>query len=292
MQENQSSITAENNAAVRASEAMRPPHEQICNDTYAHLFLSDRFADSHNMSDCLSRTMANWEIAVPGVCGSVIARTRFIDDCLANAIENRIEQLVILGAGYDTRALRFGALKEKVKVFEIDHPATQQFKLRQLKKYLWDLKQYVTYIPVNFEEKDFGQELLAHGYDRTMKTFFIWEGVTYYLSAEVVDGTLSFISKNCASGSEIVFDYFSASMAAGTCKLPEALPLSRILNTFGENILFGISPENMAGFLEKHGFKIIQSLAAENYEKAYFKGKSGKGRTVSKLFYFILAMVI
>jgi methyltransferase (TIGR00027 family) len=107
MQENQSSITAENNAAVRAFEAMRPPHEKICNDTYAHLFLSDRFADSHNISDCLSRTLTNWEIAVPGVCGSVIARTRFIDDCLANAIEYRIEQLVILGAGYDTRALRF-----------------------------------------------------------------------------------------------------------------------------------------------------------------------------------------
>lgn len=291
MQENQASSTAENNAAVRAYEAMRPPHEQVCNDTYAHLFLSDRFADSHNISDRLSQTMANWEIVVPGVCGSVIARTRFIDDCLANAIENRIEQLVILGAGYDTRALRFSALKEKVKVFEIDHPATQQFKLRQLKKYLWDLKQYVTYIPVNFEEKDFGQELLAHGYDRTMKTFFIWEGVTYYLPAEVADDTLSFISKNCASGSEIVFDYFPASMAAGTCKLPEALPLGRILNTFGETILFGISPENMAGFLGKHGFKIIQSLAAENYKKAYFKGKSGKGRTVSELFYFVLAVV-
>lgn len=174
MQENQSSITAENNAAVRAFEAMRPPNERICNDTYAHLFLSERFAGSPNIFDCLSQTLDNWEIAVPGVCGSVIARTRFIDDCLAKAIKKQIEQLVILGAGYDTRALRFSALKEKVKVFEIDHPATQQFKLRQLKKYLWDLKQCVTYIPVNFEEKDFGRELFAHGYDRTMKTFFIW----------------------------------------------------------------------------------------------------------------------
>ena len=93
------------------------------------------------------------------------------------------------------------------------------------------------------------------------------------------------------SRSEIVFDYFSASMAAGTCKLPEALPLTQALNTFGEKILFGISPEKITGFLGKHGFKIIQSLAAENYQKAYFKGKAGKGGTVSELFFFMLAMV-
>lgn len=64
----------------------------------------------HCISDCLSRTHNNWEIAVTGVYGSVIARTCIIDDCLANAIENRIEQLVILSAGYDTRALRFSVL--------------------------------------------------------------------------------------------------------------------------------------------------------------------------------------
>jgi len=291
MKENQPSTTAENLAAVRAFEAMRPQREQICSDVYARRFLSDRFTRPHNLMQRLFRVLDGWETVVPGVCGSILARTRFIDDCLANAIENNIGQLVILGAGYDTRALRFEALKEKVKVFEIDHPETQQYKLERLKDFSADLDGYVTYIPIDFEEKDFGKELLSHGYNKELRTFFIWEGVTYYLSEKAVDDTLSFIARNSKVGNEIVFDYFPASIVAGACEVPEAGPLFRILKNFGERIRFGIWPEKIADFLNERGFEIVQNLGSDDYKEAYFKEKTGLGRTVSRLFFFVHATV-
>ncbi len=291
MKDNQPSITAENTAAVRAFEAMRPRHQQVCNDSYAYHFLSDRFTSSSNVPDAISQTLDNWEKTVPGVCGSIIARTRFIDDCLAKAIQNRIEQLVILGAGFDTRALRFAALKQKVNVFEVDHLCTQQHKLERLKCCWPDLGHYVTYIPINFEKNNFGEALLAHGYDRAMRTFYIWEGVSYYLSAKVVDDTLAFVAQNSSLGSEIVFDYFPTSVMQGTCRLPEARPLTHILKQFGEGIHFGISPEKITDFMNKRGFEIVRNLASTDYKQAYFKGKACKDRSVSNLFYFAHAMV-
>ena len=291
MDDKQPSITAENIAAVRAFEAMRPAHERICNDPFASVFLTERLVQGRHRSNGLSKTLAAWESGFPGVCGSIVARTRFIDDCLVSAIENRLEQLVILGAGYDTRALRFKALMKNIRVFEIDHPVTQKYKLDKLNAISPTPVPNVTFISVNFEEENFGPALSVNGYDSARQSFFIWEGVSYYLSAKAVDNTLSFIAGNSAPGSEIVFDYFPATVAQGTCILPEALPLSRALRNFGEKIRFGIIPEEIAGFLETRGFKVIQSLSSEDYKQAYFKARASRNRRVSRLFFFVHASV-
>jgi methyltransferase (TIGR00027 family) len=285
------SITAENTAAVRAFDAMQPPDRQVCHDAYARYFLSDRFTARADPADAISRTLHQWEKIVPGVCGAILARTCFVDECLSRAVNNRIEQLVILGAGYDTRALRFPGLQHKVKVYELDHPATQQYKLERLKRSCPDLANRVIYIPINFEKNHFGRALISHGYDRSKYTFYIWEGVSYYLPARVVDDTLFFIAGNCATGSEIVFDYFPASVVRGTCELPEARPLVRILSQFGEKIRFGISPEKIAGFLHKRGYTIVRNLSGADCRQAYFQGKAGMDATVSDLFNFAHAKV-
>lgn len=294
MEENRASVTAQNSAAVRVFETMRPLQEQICNDFLAFYFLSEeitRMTSPPGLKHTLSEIMNTWEMLVPGVCGSIAARTRFMDDCLEKAIENQVEQLVILGAGYDTRAFRFNALKEKVKVFEIDHPATQESKLQRLKKHRAGCDHFITYIPVNFEKENFGKKLFSHGYEPSMRTFYIWEGVSYYLRPGVVDDTLYFISKNSAAASEIVFDYFPASFVAGTCDLPEAPPLKEILKNFGEKILFGISPQKLDDFLKNRGFDVIRNFSSDTYMKACFKGRAPIGRTFSNLFFFVHARI-
>ena len=290
MKPNQSSTTAENNAMLRLHESMRPDDERICNDPYAAFFLPDGVIDAPDRNEQIQQTIANWETHFPGVSNAIVARTRFIDDCLEAAIVDGIRQLVILGAGYDTRAMRFKALKESVAVFELDHPSTQNKKLERIEKHLKEDRFHVRYISIDFSKEDLAKKLFACGYDETLKTLFIWEGVTYYIPATAVDTTLSFISRHSPSQSSVIFDYFPSAVADGTTDLEEALALREGLRQIGEEIVFGISPDRINEFMQIRGFSVIQNLTGEDYKKAYFKG-ANKNRTASEMFIFVHAKV-
>ncbi|MEJ2041373.1 MAG: SAM-dependent methyltransferase [Desulfosarcinaceae bacterium] len=149
MRPNQSSLTAENNAILRANEFLRPPEERICHDPYALYFLPESIFSADDRNDQIQAAVSRWETHFPGVCNAILARTRFIDDCLEQAISEGIRQLVILGAGYDTRALRFDALRQGMMVFEADHPATQRLKTERIDKYLDVDLANVHFLPVD-----------------------------------------------------------------------------------------------------------------------------------------------
>ena len=126
MKKGRPSATAEGNAALRAAELLRPLDERVCYDPFAKDFLGIRFGIV--VRSRLLTKIALWyaEQIIPGAADSLVVRTRYIDDYLEKCIDDGIEQLVILGAGYDSRAYRFKRLRGKVKVFEVDHPATQK----------------------------------------------------------------------------------------------------------------------------------------------------------------------
>lgn len=290
MKHNQSSITAEHNAVLRAYEYMRPESERICNDPYAVYFLPDRFVSAKGKDDQIHKAISDWETHFPGVCNSIIARTRFIDDCLEEAINAGIRQLVILGAGYDTRALRFEALKDGVMVFELDHPATQRTKLERIKKHVPADLSHVRYIPIDFYADGIDEKLVSNGYDDKLTTLFIWEGVTYYIPASAVDRTLYFIANHSAPKSTVVFDYFPPSVANGTTRLTEARALRDGLKQIGEEILFGIAPDQIIKFMGSRGFTVGKNLSSTAYKKTYFKGVN-KNREVSNMFVFVQAMI-
>ena len=290
MKEEKPSQTAENNAFARASEALKPESERICYDPYAKHFLGAQLRQTYENPLLRNQMLEAWENAVPGVCDAVLARTHFFDDCLENCICRGIEQLVILGAGYDTRAFRFDKLKETVKVFELDHPATQNRKLEKVKHLSVSLPDHVVYIPIHFNHEYFGEKLAKHRYRTDAKTLFIWEGVTYYISPQAVDTTLNFIVANSGEGSSVIFDYFPPSVADGTCGLKEAQRLREGLKNFGEDIVFGIDPEKTAKFLSTRGFYKVNNVTRDIYMPAYFKGKNRK-RTVSEIFMFVHATV-
>ncbi len=215
----------------------------------------------------------------------MLVRTRFIDDCLAEELGRGLRQLVVLGAGYDTRALRFSQLKETVAVFELDHPETQRVKMEKIRRHMGSLPAHVNFTPINFEKESIAEKLLACPYDPSAKTLFIWEGVSYYLPAEAVDRTLSFIGACSGEQSSIVFDYFPPSVAEGTCRLAEAAGLRKGLKHFGEEILFGIRPDGMVRFLENRGFTCVKNEAASDYGRAVIS--AGRGTLpVSGIFFF------
>lgn len=290
MHGNQPSITAENNAALRTLESMRPANERICFDPYAKYFVSDTLQQANNIYSALVERVSDWEKRFPGTCDAVIARTRFIDDCLEVAVEEGLEQLVVLGAGYDTRALRFERLKGNVAVFELDHPATQKTKLKRYRQNLRTIPDHIVFIPVNFEKEEFDQKLFDHGYSSKMKSFFIWEGMTYYVPASAIDKTLSFISDNAPEGSSVVFDYIPPAVANGTSHLMGAVDLRASLKKLGEEFVFGIDPDSIKKFLIKRGFDLVKNLTAKDCRQLYFK-ESNRNRRVSDMFVFAQAKV-
>ena len=290
MQPDHASITAENNALLRTHESLRPEKERICNDTYAAWFLPGRLMDVVDRNQQIRQTVETWENRFPGIVNSILARTRFIDDCLEAAIGEGIRQLVILGAGYDTRVLRFGALRDKVAVFELDHLETQRIKLQRIQAQVGADLPHVRFIPIDFSEDNLGEKLFAQGYDAQLKTFFIWEGVTYYLPGAAVDGTLAFIRRYAGRGSSVVFDYFPPSVAAGTTDLVEARALRDGLQTIGEAIVFGIAPDRIAEFLGQRGFRVTAHLTSTDYQARYFFDVN-RGRRVSDMFIFVQARV-
>lgn len=290
MRADQPSTTAENNAALRAVESMRPADERVFSDPYAALFLTDRLSDVLHSSSFREQLLSRWEQVTPGVCGAVLLRTRFIDDCLVQAMGDGLQQLVILGAGYDARALRFSGLKGSVSVFELDHPATQEVKVERIRHHMGSLPEHVAYIPIEFDKDSLAEKLLDCSYDPAAKTLFIWEGVTYYIPPAAVDRTLSFVAGKSGVGSGIVFDYFPPSVAGGTCPCAEAIGLREGLKRFGEDILFGIPPERIPDFLKDRGF----CCAKNETPGSYWKGRLTKARRempVSGIFHFVYAEV-
>jgi methyltransferase (TIGR00027 family) len=290
MRAKQPSITAENNAAVRAFESMRPAADRICYDPFARYFLADDLVRAEEPVRLLNEMMSRWNLVVPGVCEAILARTRFVDDLLQAAIEEGLPQLVILGAGYDTRALRFDRLKNETAVFELDHPATQQVKQRRLKQNRLRLPYRMRFIPCRFDKEDFTAKLLGGGYDPDRITFFIWEGVTYYLSPADVERTVGFMAKCSRAGSAVVFDYFPPSVIDGACRLQEAVALRQALKLMGEEIKFGIEPETMEDFLSTRGLVLRKNVTSEDAHRSYLKGIDRPAK-VSAMFYFAHATV-
>lgn len=141
-----------------------------------------------------------------GIRFFVAARSRLAEDWLSRAVEERdIRQLVVLGAGFDTFAYRnpFG---DRLKVFEVDHPATQAWKRRRLEEAGIAIPASLTYAPVDFERENLTDQLAAAGLDSQVRTFFTWLGVVPYLTKEAIASTLAQIAKR-PGGAEVVFDY-------------------------------------------------------------------------------------
>ncbi|MFA4860620.1 SAM-dependent methyltransferase [Methanoregula sp.] len=284
------SKTAETIAMVRVGESRRPEDERICYDPYAIRFISQNVLEFATCNPEKYRAfLAQSERLVPGVSNSIIARVRYIDDLVNSSLSDGLEQLVILGAGYDTRAYRIEGLKN-IKIFEVDQPATQKIKVEKIKEIFKSLPSHVTYVSVDIGIDKLDQRLLENGYDRSLKTLFIMEGLFMYLPAGIVDETLSFITHNSGRNSAIVFDYIPESVVDGTCELEAGKNWRKGLMDVGEPFLFGIKEGEIETFLTQRGFSNVQNVTSKDYKTAYFFGKN-EGRVMNSLLSFAYAVV-
>ncbi|MBA4369122.1 MAG: SAM-dependent methyltransferase [Desulfobacterium sp.] len=272
MKKNRSSRTAEIVTAWRAAESLQPEDDRICNDELAGKLIHPVY-QFIGAFDFL-RKLGIWysERMAPGIPGFVIARTRYIDDHLQACIHEGLEQLVILGAGLDSRAYRFQSLATTpVRVFEVDHPATQQVKIQRVLKAIGNIPEHVTYVPIDFDRERLDQKLTATGYSHHKKTFFILEGVVTYLTAEAVDNTLAFVTQNSGPGSSIIMSYiFKSVIDDSQAKDKETRRFRKAVRKRGEPATFGIDEGAVETFLTSRGFTRIVNVSMSSLKERYF----------------------
>lgn len=270
MRKNQSSLTAAGIAIARGVESEKPEDERICYDPYARRFVPG----------WLYATLAFFIRSGyagrrgPGVGEFLLARERYIDDVLEDFIKKGIQQLVILGAGYDSRALKFEELKMGIKVFEVDHPATQTDKINRLRTMLGAIPPHIAFVAVDFNTQALDKRLGESGYDPGLKTLFIWQGVTMYLTSEAVDDTLKFVAHNSGTGSAIVFDYVYRKVLEGEGKHGEISSMRRYRFMTGEGLTFGIEQGSIKAYLNQRGFPKVMDIDANGLRQAYFTNKN------------------
>jgi methyltransferase (TIGR00027 family) len=282
---------AEGIAMQRFAESSKGEDERICYDPYAIHFIRPEiieFGKKH--PEEAKELIENTERLFPGLSSSIMARVRYFDDFLKKSVKDGLEQLVILGAGYDTRAYRIEELKENVNIFEMDHPNTQSFKIEKIKEIFGYIPENVIYVPVDFEKEKIGKKLIENGFIGSKKTLFILEGLVMYIPPESVAETFLFITENSVQGSTVIFDYYPQSVVDGTSKLEVGQNIRNHLIKIGEPLQFGIKEEEIENFLKEFGFSSIENVTSEDYKKAYFQGKNKK-RDVCELLYFAHAVV-
>jgi methyltransferase (TIGR00027 family) len=277
-------------AGVRAAETYLTENERVFQDPYAEYFLGEEERVGLSDLEKLRAGLAMYDQMMPGVNGAIVARIRFIDEYLLDCIKKGLSQLVIIGAGYDTRAYRFTEVKDNLKVFEVDHPVTQQVKISKIKEIFRSLPEHVIYVPVIFGADHLDQKLIENRYNSDLKTLFIVEGLLMYVPPPAVDGLLSFVVNASGAGSSLIADYFIESVIEGTCPLKEAQVLRQFVAGEGAPLQFGIQEGKVEEFFKERGFHSVKNVTSASCKEKYFKNASCD-RAVSPMFNFVHATV-
>jgi methyltransferase (TIGR00027 family) len=212
--------------------------------------------------------MASRERRMPGTLGAFLCRTCYIDDVLRQALAEPVQQVVILGAGFDSRAYRIAGI-EKTRVFEVDLPGLVQAKQDRVTRVLGAVPAHVTYVGIDFDRDDLNETMERAGYRRGAKTLFIWESVTQYITAAAVDGTLRFVTEAPGKGSTIVFTYVRQGLIDGSDASELEQQMASMVARLGSPWIFGIDPAVIERFLTDRGLSFIEEVDAAEYQKRY-----------------------
>jgi len=252
------SITAAWVAAARSFGVLLPENERLADDPYGARF---------TRTTPLFRTPRLARVIFPRrAIVYMQVRTRVIDDAMLAFVREGGRQIVLLGAGFDCRALRFARELANATVFEVDHPATQAKKRAELAH---DVGAKTEYVAWNFERdpmRELPAALAAHGHDARERTLTIWEGVTMYLEPETIDACVATVAEYSAEGSRLVFNF----MTRERVRHPDLVMRvgARVVAAVGEPFRFGFEPRELGAWLAARGFSLdrdagFSELAAE-----------------------------
>ena len=185
-------------------------------------------------------------------------RTKAFDAALLDAVQNGATQVVVLGAGFDSRAYRFQSQLGNVRFMEVDYGPTQAYKKQRLGEILERIPPNVSFVAMDFTKDNLLDQLRNAGYSEQQNTFFLWEGVTYYLPESAVKDTLHFVRDHSGSGSRIAFDYFGASNRS--INNPNGL-----YARWGEPVLFGFPNDRAREYVQQEGLGVLSDTQGLEY---------------------------
>jgi methyltransferase (TIGR00027 family) len=188
----------------------------------------------------------------------IAARSRIAEDALSRAVERGVRQIVILGAGLDTFALRNPHRAHEIRIYEVDHPATQAGKLDRLAEAQIALPPWLVFVPVDFEQDDLGEKLAAAGFQQNSPAFFTWLGVVPYLTEDAIGRTLEFLAS--IQNSEVVFDYMEPPEAFSEELRQLEKARAEQLERLGERSDSRFEPAAIAAILRSRGLCTIEDV--------------------------------
>jgi methyltransferase (TIGR00027 family) len=264
-----------------AIEQYEPPGRRLVDDDLALAILpAGQRANVHAMRWSVLRRMAisAGERAVPGAWTLIACRKRYLDDKLDAALGG-IDAVVILGSGMDTKGIRL-ARRSNVPVFEVDLPVNVERKKAAVQRAIGPLPASLRLVPVDFERDDLFGALTAHGYHTDARTFFIWEGVTQYLTEEAVRATLGALQL-APAGSKLGFTYVQKDFIDGRNMYDSAVLYKRFRQR-QQVWQFGLHPDDVAAFIGGSGWRLIEQAGADYFLRNYIR-PAGRELTASEL---------
>jgi len=260
-------------ASLRATEGCRCDGQRLFEDEFTLRCLPPLWQGLTRLM-CLPgigpALFALREQLTPGVMGGLLCRTRYIDDALRRAIDEGVEQVAILGAGFDTRPYRVRGV-DNARVVEIDHPAAQSRKKARLRHVLGRLPAHVQFAPVDFDRECIDEAVTSFGFRPGVRTFFIWEGVTQYITVEAVDATLRAIPRISAANSTIVFTYIWRGIIDGSARSQVEERIVSSARRLGSPWVFGLEPVEVPAYLAERGLAIVEDIGADEYRERYLE---------------------
>ncbi len=261
MQDQISSRTALATAYLRAAHQILDPEPLVLHDPVALILLGP--GAEKRIRDAVDRYLAPEAKALRS---HVVLRSRYAEDRLESSIERGVSQYIIVGAGFDTFALRQPAWAARLRIIEVDHPATQHLKRTRISDAGIPVPGNVVFAGINFEKESLEEGLIRNGVRSDETTFFSWLGVTMYLTEPAVDSTLKCMAKY-PGGSEAVITFRQQPSAQSSA----SSPIADFVSEAGEPFVSYFTPENFKGKLLEAGFGKVEFLTPA-LSAQYFHG--------------------
>jgi methyltransferase (TIGR00027 family) len=230
---------------------------------------------------CLKTVYRGGEVLI----AHAVSRARWVEDLLDKAVAAGIGQYVILGAGLDSFAWRRQDLAARVRVYEVDHPATQGAKRKRLAKLKLEPPKNLEFVPIDFEREGLADALARSSYSTEQPAFFSWMGTTMYLSPEAVMQTLGAIASLAAPGSELAFNYNVPHQLLAADDVRLLRRGHRKYSGWSEPMRSTFDPQALSSEVARFGFELVENLSPAEQEARYFAGRREGTRTSPEAYF-------
>jgi methyltransferase (TIGR00027 family) len=288
--------TAQGVAKQRLIESLAKPEKRVIYDPYG-----DNFVLGAGIIKLMGHKLSVWltKKFAPGFHEHLISRTRFIDDLIEKSAADKVEQYVILGAGYDSRAHRL-KLPSGLKIFEVDQPEVQERKRSKLPDEIPNAEN-VSYVSIDFNHQSLKEQLLNAGFDQNKSTVFTLEGVSQYITKEAVRSTLNELAVLTQNSRAILFISFvnrllredpKACFGKGYVKAEKkAATIQNLAAGSGEPWISLYSTEEIEDLLSQNGFSLTEDKTLADLNSEYFTpiGRTIPENHIFKLEHFVVA---